>query len=141
MVADYVHETEVEVPHSSEKSTDQASSDETEPPRNIAGTQTSLFPDQSDLSEMSDSSEETVLSEKNNLSDNHETPPADLVRQGTSFISNLVQTLSDPEQAKQLVDTLVHNDPATGQTSIRIPVSNRQTVQNLFTLIGQLLKQ
>lgn len=129
LVADYVEEdtssgvlpcTPMEAP------------EETEAPRKdlTPSTQTSLFPEVSGESDLSDHSD---------LSDKPSSSPTDLINQGTTFLSNLVQTLSSPEQTKQLLDTLVHEDPATGQTSIRIPVPDRQTVQNLFSLLGQFL--
>ena len=65
--------------------------------------------------------------------------PADLITQGTSFLSNLMQTLSDPEQTRELVDTLVREDPATGKTSLNIPVPDKKTVTNFFNLLGQLM--
>ena len=106
--------------------------EETEAPRKdlTPSTQTSLFPEVSGESDLSDPSD---------LSDKPSSSPTDLINQGTAFLSNLVQTLSSPEQTKQLLDTLVHEDPATGQTSVRIPVPDRQTVQNLFSLLGQFL--
>ena len=129
LVADYVEEdtssgvlpcTPMEAP------------EETEAPRKdlTPSTQTSLF---------SEVSGESDLSDHSDLSDKPSSSPTDLINQGTTFLSNLVQTLSSPEQTKQLLDTLVHEDPATGQTSIRIPVPDRQTVQNLFSLLGQFL--
>ena len=129
LVADYVEEdtssgvlpcTPMEAP------------EETEAPRKdlTPSTQTSLFPEVSGESDLSDHSD---------LSDKPSSSPTDVINQGTTFLSNLVQTLSSPEQTKQLLDTLVHEDPATGQTSVRIPVPDRQTVQNLFSLLGQFL--
>lgn len=129
LVADYVEEdtssgvlpcTSMEAP------------EETEAPRKdlTPSTQTSLFPEVSGESDLSDHSD---------LSDKPSSSPTDLINQGTTFLSNLVQTLSSPEQTKQLLDTLVHEDPATGLTSVRIPVPDRQTVQNLFSLLGQFL--
>ena len=129
LVADYVEEdtssgvlpcTPMEAP------------EETEAPRKdlTPSTQTSLF---------SEVSGESDLSDHSDLPDKPSSSPTDLINQGTTFLSNLVQTLSSPEQTKQLLDTLVHEDPATGQTSIRIPVPDRQTVQNLFSLLGQFL--
>ena len=129
LVADYVEEdtssgvlpcTPMEAP------------EETEAPRKdlTPSTQTSLFPEVSGESDLSDHSD---------LPDKPSSSPTDLINQGTTFLSNLVQTLSSPEQTKQLLDTLVHEDLATGQTSIRIPVPDRQTVQNLFSLLGQFL--
>ncbi len=107
--------------------------EETEVPRKdlTPSTQTSLF---------SEVSGESDLSDHSDLSDKPSSSPTDLINQGTTFLSNLVQTLSSPEQTKQLLDTIVHEDPATGQTSIRIPVPDRQTVQNLFSHLGQFLE-
>lgn len=129
LVADYVEEdtssgvlpcTPMEAP------------EETEAPRKdlTPSTQTSLFPEVSGESDLSDHSD---------LPDKPSSSPTDLINQGTTFLSNLMQTLSSQEQTKQLLDTLVHEDPATGQTSVRIPVPDRQTVQNLFSLLGQFL--
>ncbi len=129
LVADYVEEdtssgvlpcTPMEAP------------EETEAPRKdlTPSTQTSLFPEVSGESDLSDHSD---------LPDKPSSSPTDLINQGTTFLSNLVQTLSSPEQTKQLLDTLVHEDPATGQTSVRIPVPDRQTIQNFFSLLGQFL--
>lgn len=129
LVADYVEEDTTQEETSSHEP-DTVAADEAETPRggNTPGTQTSLFPEMSDQPDSSASPDQSP-----------ENTPADLVSQGTAFFSNLVQTLSSPEQTKQLLDTLVHEDPATGQTSIRIPVPDRQTVQNLFSLLGQFL--
>lgn len=67
--------------------------------------------------------------------------PNELVRQGVSFLSGLVKALSDPESTEHLVNTLVKVDPATGKTSVSIPVPDKQSVQNLFTMLGQLMKK
>ena len=130
LVADYVEGTAQEGTSSHEPAT--IAADEAETPRggNTPGTQTSLFPEMSDQPDSSAPSDQPITPENT---------PADLVSQGAAFLSNLVQALSSPEQTKQLVDSLVHEDPATGQTTVRIPVPNRQTVQNLFSLLGQFL--
>ena len=135
MVADYVEETAVEETTVSENQLEKVAADETETPRSgiAPSTQTSLFPEEADPSDLPDPSN---LTYKPNPPS---TAPADLISQGTTFLSNLVQTLSNHEQTKQLVDALVHEDPATGQTSVRIPVPDRQTVQSLFSLLGQFL--
>lgn len=131
LVADYVEEDTTQEETSSHEP-DTVAADEVETPRggNTPGTQTSLFPEISDQPDSSSPLDQSFTSENT---------PADLVSQGTTFLSNLVQTLSSPEQTKQLVDSLVHEDPTTGQTTVRIPVPDRQTVQNLFSLFGQFL--
>ena len=135
LVADYVENSAQEETSNHESQPGTVAADEAETPRgeNTPGTQTSLFPEMPD---QPDSSASSVQSDQTSTPKN---TPADLVSQGTAFLSNLVQTLSSPEQTKQLLDTLVHEDPATGQTSVRIPVPDRQTVQNLFSLLGQFL--
>ena len=65
--------------------------------------------------------------------------PSDIVRQGVSFFSSLAQTLSSPDATRQLVDSLVETDEQTGQTTLRIPVPNKETVQNVLGAIAKLL--
>lgn len=65
--------------------------------------------------------------------------PNDVVRQGVSFFSSLAQTLSSPEATRQLVDSLVETDKQTGQTSLRIPVPNKETVQSVLGALAKLL--
>ena len=64
--------------------------------------------------------------------------PKELVAQGISFLSGLAVTLKSPEATTQLVETLVETDEATGQTSLRIPVPDKQTVRNLLDIVGKL---
>ena len=63
--------------------------------------------------------------------------PKELVAQGISFLSGLAETLKSPEATAQLVDTLVETDAETGQTSLRIPVPDKQTVRNLLDIVGK----
>ena len=65
--------------------------------------------------------------------------PNELVAQGVSFLSGLAETLKSPEATQQLVDSIVQKDATTGETSIKIPVESKETVSNLFGLIGKLL--
>ena len=64
--------------------------------------------------------------------------PKDLISQGMSFLSGLAETLKSPEATAQLVDSIVQKDEKTGETTIKIPVESRETVANLFGLIGKL---
>ena len=69
------------------------------------------------------------------------TPAADaLINQGVAFLGGLMQTLKQPESARRLVDALVKEDPATGQASINIPVSGKESVLQFVSLLGKLLK-
>ena len=68
-------------------------------------------------------------------------PDADaLIGQGISFLGGLVKTLKNPDASKRLVDSLVKEDPATGQASIRIPVSDKESVLQFVSLLGKMLK-
>ena len=64
--------------------------------------------------------------------------PQELVAQGISFLSGLAQTLQSPEATQQLVDTLVDIDAETGESHLRIPVPDKQTVQTLLNFVGKL---
>ena len=64
--------------------------------------------------------------------------PKDLIAQGTAFLSGLAATLKSPEATEQLVNSLVETDAKTGQTSLKIPVPDKQTVRNLLEIVGKL---
>ena len=63
--------------------------------------------------------------------------PKILVKQGVAFLSDLAKTLQSPEKTEQLVDTLVETNEK-GETTLRIPVADKQTVKNLLSLVGKL---
>lgn len=139
MVADYVEETaESETAAQGQQATE--TTDEKETPRG-SGVQTSLFPEMDD--EPSDNTPEEAADKPSDQipdgEDKKTSSPANLITQGTSFLANLMQTLSDPEQTRELVDTLVREDPTTGKTSLNIPVPDKKTVTNFFNLLGQLM--
>ena len=72
--------------------------------------------------------------------DDSQLPPSEkLVKEGVSFLTGLSKTLKSPEATRQLVDTIVKTDPTTGQTSINIPIPDKETVNNIFSLLGKLL--
>ncbi len=64
--------------------------------------------------------------------------PEELVAQGVSFLSGLAQTLQSPEATERLVNTLVETDEKTGESTLRIPVPDKQTVTSLLTFVGKL---
>jgi superfamily II DNA/RNA helicase len=66
------------------------------------------------------------------------TTPKELIAQGTSFLSGLAATLQSPEATEQLVNSLIETDAETGQTSLKIPVPDKQTVRNLLDIVGKL---
>lgn len=67
--------------------------------------------------------------------------PEELLSQGVAFFGGLVKTLSNPESVQRLADTLVKEDPATGQTSIQIPVPGKEPVVQLLKMLGKLLEK
>lgn len=67
--------------------------------------------------------------------------PHELVSQGMSFLQGLAETLASPEKTQVLIDTLVKEDKVTGKTSIEIPVPDKETVKNLFSMFSKLICQ
>jgi hypothetical protein len=61
-----------------------------------------------------------------------------LIAQGTAFLSGLAATLKSPEATEKLVESLIETDAETGQTSLKIPVPDKQTVRNLLDIVGKL---
>ena len=64
--------------------------------------------------------------------------PQELVAQGISFLTGLAQTLQSPEATERLVDSIVETNPETGESHLRIPVPDKQTVSTLLNLVGKL---
>lgn len=67
-----------------------------------------------------------------------ETPPQELVQQGMSFFSGLARTLQSPEATRRLVDSIVKVDEKTGETSLHIPVPDKESVTTILNMIGKL---
>lgn len=67
--------------------------------------------------------------------------PHELVSQGMSFLQGLAETLASSEKTQVLIDTLVKEDKVTGKTSIEIPVPDKETVKNLFSMFSKLICQ
>ena len=80
-----------------------------------------------------------VSTERNNSVSSAENNPEQLLQQGFSFLSGLARTLSSPEATQKLVDSIVEEDKETGQVSIRIPVSDKESVAGILNLFGKLL--
>ena len=64
--------------------------------------------------------------------------PQELVAQGISFLTGLAQTLQSPEATERLVDSIVETSPETGESHLKIPVPDKQTVSTLLNLVGKL---
>ena len=80
-----------------------------------------------------------VSTERNHSVSSAENNPEQLLQQGFSFLSGLARTLSSPEATQKLVDSIVEEDKETGQVSIRIPVSDKESVAGILNLFGKLL--
>ena len=87
-----------------------------------------------------DQTEEKIVPSSSSVSSTHSAPrqPQELVAQGISFLSGLAQSLQSPEATQQLVDTLVETNAETGESHLRIPVPDKQTVQTLLNFVGKL---
>lgn len=68
-----------------------------------------------------------------------EEEPDHLLQQGISFFSGLARTLESPESTRKLVDTIVKEDPETGQARLSIPVPDKKSVESILNLFGKLL--
>jgi hypothetical protein len=80
----------------------------------------------------------SVTSEQRQATPKPANTPEELVTQGISFLSGLAQTLQSPEATEQLVNTLFETDEKTGESTLRIPVPDKQTVTSLLSLVGKL---
>lgn len=63
-----------------------------------------------------------------------------MVSSGISFLGQLVQTLSDPQASKNLVNTIVEKDPSSGKTFLKLPVENEKVVENAILALGNIFK-
>lgn len=106
------------------------------------------LPFQEDAAEASVAEEPTAVNTPEERTTENKTDTADtaapsspqqLVAQGISFFSKLAQTLQSPEATRQLVDTIVRTDETTGETCIHIPVADKKSVEQVFTLFAKML--
>lgn len=63
----------------------------------------------------------------------------DVVQQGISFITGLVEVLKDPQASKRMVDAIVTEDKETGKASLNIPVKDKESVMQFVSLLGKWL--
>lgn len=61
------------------------------------------------------------------------------VARGMKALAGLAQSLKSEVGRRQLADALVRTDEATGESALSIPVPDKQTVLQLFGLLGKLL--
>ena len=64
--------------------------------------------------------------------------PQALVQQGLSFFNGLARALQSPEETQKLVDSIVKVDEKTGETSLNIPVPDKESVVNILNMVGKL---
>ena len=62
-----------------------------------------------------------------------------LLGHGVAFLQGLTQVLSSPERTRDFVDSITETDEATGRTSVKIPVPDKESVTALFTSLAALL--
>lgn len=67
--------------------------------------------------------------------------PRQLVAEGVSFLTGLTKTLESPQATRELVDSLVEVDQDTGETNLRIPVPDKDSVEQVLGALGRLFKQ
>lgn len=65
----------------------------------------------------------------------------EVINQGMSFFKGLSEILSDQKRTEEFVNTIVREDKETGETAIHIPVSDKETVTKIFSVIGKLFNQ
>ena len=94
-------------------------------------------PDDTGNTEVLENTEDAEISE-NAFTPSSPRQPQELVAQGISFLTGLAQTLQSPEATRQLVDSLVETNAETGESHLRIPVPDKQTVNTLLNLVGKL---
>jgi superfamily II DNA/RNA helicase len=91
------------------------------------------------LNEMQETQQSEIATKGVSMSGQMPREPQELVVQGISFLSGLAQTLQSQEATEKLVDSIVEIDKETGQSHLRIPVPDKETVQTLLSLVGKLL--
>jgi superfamily II DNA or RNA helicase len=78
--------------------------------------------------------------------DNHDTltpghPDSNLpgiLAKGIDFLSSLATSLSCPDSVKQLTESITSTDPADGKTYLKIPVNNKQVIEQAIGLLAAL---
>lgn len=90
------------------------------------------------LNEMQETQQSEIATKGVSMSGHMPREPQELVVQGISFLSGLAQTLQSQEATEKLVDSIVEIDKETGQSHLRIPVPDKETVQTLLSLVGKL---
>lgn len=94
--------------------------------------------DDNDFKPQQPSTHKGVAAVNNAPQPHQELTPQELLAQGISFFSGLAKTLQSPEATQKLVDSIVETDTATGQSHLKIPVPDKETVGTILGAIGKL---
>jgi SNF2 family DNA or RNA helicase len=82
--------------------------------------------------------EENPLLGDDDIFDVEETDKStDLLNQGLSFFSNLMETLKNPKATQELLDKIIEKD-ANGKVFLKIPIENREVVENGLRVMKKL---
>lgn len=65
----------------------------------------------------------------------------DAVSEGLKALGRFADILRNPEGAEMIADALVKEDPATGETSLNIPVPDKTTVVSILSAFSMLLNK
>lgn len=135
---EYVDEEPEEVKEPVEPEDANEGDDAAEPVEQETSEESSVFENpETSLGESSDTSHDGISPIGTS---SRTTEPQQLINLGVSFLSGLAATLQSPEATKQLVDNIVEVDEKTGETNIKIPVSSKDTVLQIFSLFGKLMQ-
>lgn len=88
---------------------------------------------------MPDEDAKPTTSDRGSDSDNTDSG-AELISKGLEFLGGLAKAIATPETRRQLVDSIVKEDPSTGRTTLSIPVSSKETVANILELVTTALQ-
>lgn len=75
----------------------------------------------------------------NSIPDSSDPEPDALIRSGMDFFSGLARALSSPEATEKLVSSLLEEDKTTGETHLKIPVKDKESIMQVFNLFGKLM--
>lgn len=67
-----------------------------------------------------------------------ETAELEVVEKGVDFLGGLLNILSNPESTQRLVSTITEKDATTGQTYLKLPISNAGVIENALKVLGSL---
>jgi len=60
----------------------------------------------------------------------------EIVEKGSSFLEGLLNILGNPESTQRLVNNITETDKETGQTYLKLPISNSGVVENALKVLS-----